>query len=133
MVTIGCRTCCISVNSIGTARWKNAVLKCLQNNQAIQAERPPLQVIDVGFNPPLDIFFRVDFSTKPVDLGPAANAGSYELPYQVLLHHAGEHFIMFRKMRPRSDDAHVATHHIDELRQFIDAKASQPLACSEDP
>src|SRR5262245_12021205 len=39
-----------------------------------------------------------------------------------------EFIIMCKRVRPRSDDRHIAKQHIEELRQFVNAGFTQPFA-----
>jgi hypothetical protein len=95
-------------------------------DQAIEAECPVFEVMNVCLDTPLNVPLGVNFSSKSIDLCPASNPWPYEFADEVLSHHPHEHFLVLGQMRPRTDDAHIAFEHIDELRKLIDAEFSQP-------
>src|SRR5690242_14664137 len=87
----------------------------------VEPERPVLDVIEVA----LHALVKVRVAPEIVDLRPAGDAGLDEM----LLHVAGylllEALDELGSLGARPDDRHVAAQRVEELRQFVEARAPQ--------
>src|SRR5437667_2337954 len=113
---------------VGRARRDDELGERAQDNSALEREMPVLQILDVACNTVLDVGIVSRFSAEATHLGEAGNAGFDECADVIVLHESRELVVMLDQMRARADDAHVAAQHIPELRHFIDARSTEPLA-----
>ena len=90
----------------------------------VKPQRPVFDVPQVV----VDAFFEVGVAAPAVHLRPAGNARFHH----VFLHVAGDFvFELFDELWPlrtRADDGHFAFEDVPELRQFVNAQASEPAA-----
>ena len=100
-------------------------------DQTIEAEGPVFEIMNVSLYTPLDVGLGMNFSSKPINLRPPSDPRPDEFSNKIFSHHPHEHFFVLGQMRPRTDDAHVAFQHVDELRKFVDAEFSQPPSSRE--
>src|SRR6266542_5672996 len=95
-----------------------------RENAHVEPRRPVVDVIQVVLYPLLEI----GVAAQIVHLCPTGDARLD----QVLLHVAGdllpEALDEFRPLRPRSHKRHLATKHVDELRQLVEAVSAQERA-----
>ena len=67
------------------------------------------------------------------DLGPAGDAGSHRVAEVVIGNLAPEFLNEDRTLRSRTHQAHLSLHHVDQLRQLVNAPFPEPAADSGDP
>src|SRR5262249_20541369 len=88
----------------------------------VQQQRPVLDVVQVVLDPLLDR--RV--AAPAVDLRPARDAALHAVAQHVLRDALLELLHERRPLRPRTDQAHVPEHHVDELRELVEIEAAEP-------
>src|SRR5690349_12064140 len=93
----------------------------LQQDLQIEAETPALDVVEVVFDPLLDR--RV--APPAVDLRPAGDPRLDLVAEHVAGHTAPELLDEARTLGTRTDEAHLASEHVDELRQLVETGPSQ--------
>src|SRR2546425_1568928 len=98
----------------------------LDENLQIETQAPALDVIEVALDPFLDRCI----PPPPVDLGPPRDAGLHLVAEHVTGHPAPELLHKARALRARTHEAHLAPQHVEELRQLVEAPASQESAPS---
>src|SRR5258706_3053255 len=82
------------------------------------------------------MIWRVRRASKSLDLRPARYPGPHPVPMGVLVDDvlaqsvAGAHA---DRVRPRTDDRHVAAQHVEELGQLVEATLAQEGAEPRDP
>jgi hypothetical protein len=87
----------------------------------IKCEGPVAQVEEVVVYTALHFFDSIRFATKPVDLGPAGNAGFDPIALDVVVDDRLIQRVVLDRVGTRADHGHVAAQHIEELRQFVEA------------
>src|SRR5262245_52707922 len=96
----------------------------LDENPQVEGEAPPLDIVKIAFDPPLDR----GVPPPAVDLGPAGDARLHLVAEHVTRHTAPELFDEAGSLRSGTDQAHVAPQHIEELRQLVKTPAPQESA-----
>src|ERR1700744_2914649 len=94
----------------------------------VECERPVTQVIQVMFDAPLHLLDAVGLATKAVDLRPTRNTRLDPVAIDIARDHFLIEVVVLECMGTRSYDRHVATQHVVELRQFVEARAAQESA-----
>src|SRR3546814_7673575 len=99
-----------------------------QQDSEVERERPVLDVEKVVLDAPLDLFHGVGLSAPAVHLRPAGDARLHPVARRVgvdgfLVEPPGG--LGGGRVRARPDQRHVASEHVDELRQLVEAGSSQ--------
>src|SRR5438445_10924450 len=98
-----------------------AVPEGLQENLQVEAETPPLDVVEITLDPLLDRCV----APPAVERGPARDPRLHLVAEHVAGHAAPELLHEARALGARSDEAHLAAQHVEELGQLVEARASQ--------
>src|SRR5690349_720221 len=93
----------------------------LYQDLQIEAEPPGLEVVEVVFDPLLDR----GVAPPAVDLRPASNPLLDLVAEHVAGHEAPELLDEARTLGARTDEAHLASEHVDELWQLVETSPSQ--------
>src|SRR5690242_5851806 len=108
-------------------------LEASQNeNPQVEPEAPVLDVPKVTIDP---LFHQLELgglSAEAVDLRPTGQARLHMLTKGVVGDEFGVPVVMGNGMRPRTDQRHVSSQHIDELRQLVDARGAQDATDASD-
>ncbi len=81
----------------------------------------------------LDSAFDRGVATQAVDLGPAGHAGLHEVARQVVRDLGGKPVDVIRPFGSRSDQAHLPTQHVPELRQLVEIPVAHDRADAQQP
>src|SRR5471032_548075 len=104
-----------------------------EDNFHIQSERPVPEVVQIVCYASLHFFDAIGFAAKAVHLRPPGNTGFDPVAVDVTRYDLLIEIVVFERMRTRSDHRHVAAQYVEELRQFVQARAAQETAYARDP
>src|SRR6185312_3953452 len=102
-----------------------------EQDQQIEQQRVVLDVVDVVFELLYGVVDGGDVAMP--DLRPTGNARLDAVADRIEWNLFGEHRDEFRPLRTRTDQAHLAAQHVDQLRQFVDARPPYEPADPRDP
>jgi hypothetical protein len=87
-----------------------------------------LDIIEIVRDPSVGLIEGVDLAAQPIDLGPAGDARLDAMSMEIFLDGVAIEAIARlhrNRMRPRTDQRHIALQHIDQLWQLIEAQPTQ--------
>ena len=106
---------------------------CLENNLDIKPESPVLNIPYVFLYALFHLPQFLGLATASVDLRISCNAGTAEVAHHIFVDDVAILFGVGKHMRPRTNDAHVAYEHIEELGKLVDIGLSDEIAKGEFP
>src|SRR5690348_17161060 len=96
-------------------------------NFDVEPERPVVDVLEIEADPILEILHVVPSAYLP-ETGQARPHAQATAMREVV-----EAFHFVNRQRPRTNEAHLAAKHVEELREFIDAELAQNFPEGRDP
>src|SRR5882762_10754153 len=98
-----------------------AVPEGLDQDLQVEAQAPALDVVEVALDPLLDR----GVAPPSVDLGPAGDSRLHLVAEHVARHPPPEFLDEARALRTRPHETHLAAKHVEELRQFVEARSPE--------
>ena len=107
-----------------------------QQDVEVEQERPVLDVVEIVLDAALDLFLAVGLAAPAVDLRPAGDAGLDAVAREIAVDRLVVEVLRglgVDRVRPRADQRQVAVeHHVEELRQFVEAGLADEAADAGD-
>lgn len=94
----------------------------------INPKRPMLNVIQIVIDALAHFLNIFCGTTKTVDLRPTSYSGLYTMSLHIGVDLLAVVFVVLNCMRPGSDNRHIASQNIDELRKLVQAVSTQECA-----
>src|SRR5690242_20747006 len=105
--------------------WLNANDQSAQHYLEIEPQAPIVYVPKIELNAPRHQLNRASFAAEAINLSPAGQTWFHVMPKRVIADYCFIFRVQRQGMRPRPDKRHIASHYIDQLRQFINVRAAQ--------
>src|ERR1700730_16440468 len=97
----------------------------LDQDLDVQPEAPIIDIPEVHFYSPRDLFDRGCRATEPVNLRPSRHPGFDVMTERIILQYFFKIVGMSQRVRPRSDKRHLSPYDVHELWQFVNACGAQ--------
>src|SRR6266700_3619430 len=102
-------------------------------NLQVESKRPVVDVVQIVLDPRPHFFDGIRFATKSIHLGPAGNPGLYIVTSRQPRDLTVEHLVVRNGVRARSDQRHVPSNDVQQLRKLINVRSSQNPSDAGDP
>src|SRR6187401_2729425 len=94
---------------------------CKRHDAQVKPDGPILDIVKVK----LDSGRQVGIAAQIVDLCPSGDSGLHQVSLHVAGNLGAEDLHQLRPLRTWANDGHLASQHIDELREFVQARSAQ--------
>src|SRR6185437_5825533 len=96
-----------------------------ENDIQVEMDRPVLDVVEIVLDARAQHVRGLGGASETVDLGPAGDAGRHIEAARVGGDLTSEFVVMRERMWPRTDNRHLASQDVEELRQLIKVAPAQ--------